>query len=354
MRTIISDILNSSEDIEVACTARNGIDAIEKIKTLDVDVVTMDIEMPEMDGITALKKIMEENPLPVVMISMYTKTGAEETLKSLSHGAVDFIPKPGGSISLGIKELSNEIIAKVITASRVSIRKIKELRTGAVKTPEVKAMTIDWIESKPLSVPKKSIFATKRLVVIGSSTGGPQTLEHIIPKLPKNLPAPVLVVQHMPPGFTTSFANRLNKMSSLEVREAKDGDLVEKGVALLAPGDYHMEIDHTTVEGIGAGIVRLNQNPREQGVRPCINVTMKSVAEVYGKMTVGVVLTGMGSDGTEGFRAIKAMKGATISQDEESCIVYGMPKAVVDAGVVDYVVQLEEIADKIVECLKII
>ncbi len=338
MRKVISEILTSASGIEVIATARNGREAVEKTNTLKPDVITMDIDMPEMDGLAALKIIMKECPTPVLMVSAHTQTGAEDTLKSFEYGAIDFIAKPGGSISLNLKDSKDEIITKVKAAAQVDVKKMKK---------NSKKQT----SSKPLILKPRSKFALRKIVTIGSSTGGPSALEEVITKLPGDLPAPVLVVQHMPPDFTKSLAERLNRISAIEVREAKDGDMIQEGLVLIAPGDYHMELKNVKIGTEQIEMVRLNQRPRELGVRPCANIMIKSVASLHGKTSVSVILTGMGNDGTEGLKAIKSAGGQTIVQDKETSLIYGMPKSAVDAGVADYVVPLGRIAQKIVECI---
>ena len=337
MRKVITEILNSAQGIEVIATARNGKEAVEKTKSLRPDIITMDIDMPEMDGLEALKQIMKECPTPVLMISAHTQAGAEDTLRSFEYGAVDFVAKPGGSISLDLKDSKAEIIAKVKAAAQVDTRKLK---TTQKQHP-----------SKPLTLNSQSKFASRKIVTIGSSTGGPSALEEVITRLPADLPSPVLIVQHMPPDFTKSLADRLNRISPIEVREAKDGDMIQEGLVLLAPGDYHMELRNVKIGTEQIEMIRLNRKPRELGVRPCANIMIKSVAALHGKNVIGVILTGMGNDGTEGLKAIKSAGGQTIVQNRETSLIYGMPKSAVDAGVADHVVSLKRVAKKIVECM---
>lgn len=342
MRKVISEILNSSKDIEVVGTAVNGVDALRKLQTLPVDVVTLDFEMPEMDGLTTLKHIMSENPKPVVMISAYTKIGCEATIKSLEAGAADFVTKPDGSISLKIRESADEIIKKVLAASKVNIGL---LRKTASQEIEEQVKTIK-AETKELEYIDRG-----KIVVIGSSTGGPQTLERVIPYLPKNIPAPIIIVQHMPPSFTKSLAERLNRLSNIPVKEAEEGDILEKGKAYIAPGDYHLEIRRGLFNGQNVDKITLNQKPKEEGVRPSVNVTLRSAAELYKEKVVAVILTGMGSDGTDGMKKVKYENGVCIAQDKDTSIIYGMPKAVADAGLADYILPLDQIPAKIISCV---
>jgi two-component system chemotaxis response regulator CheB len=325
MRRIITDILQSEGDIKVVDTARNGVEAIAKCKEVRPDVVTMDIEMPVMDGLTSLQYIMRECPCPVVMLSAVGKRQSDLTMKSLERGAVDFIPKTGASLSLDLNEEKELILEKIRVAARTSVKEPPPSTEKRIVETEVRSASGNWV------------------VIIGSSTGGPRALPEVMSRLPANLSAGVLLVQHMPEGFTKSFAERLNWISSLEVREAVDGDVITPGVALLAPGNRHMEVRGQKVH--------LTDDARMHYVRPAIDITMRTGAQAYGPRVVGVVLTGMGGDGTEGLREIKKQGGKTIAQDEETCVVYGMPKVAFEAGVVDTVAPLNAIARKIVVSL---
>jgi two-component system chemotaxis response regulator CheB len=319
MRRIISDMLSKDGEIEVVGTARNGAEALEMVRRLNPDVVTMDIEMPVMDGLTALQHIMAESPRAVVMLSSMDKRQADITFKSLDLGAVDFIPKTGGSLSLDLEKESEGIISKVKAAAKARI--IPRRAPGSVQPTSMTTLSGDWI------------------VLIGSSTGGPKALPEVLSRLPANLPAAVLVVQHMPEGFTRSFAERLNWVSALEVKEAEEGEEIKKGKVYIAQGNKHL-----TLKG---NRLHLDDGPKVNFVRPAVDVLMRSVAPHYGPRTVGVVLTGMGSDGAAGMQLIKQMGGKTIVQSEETCVVYGMPKAVVELNAADRIVPLEDIAQAI-------
>ncbi len=320
MRRIISDMLSKDGGIEVVGAARNGAEALEKVRELNPDVVTMDIEMPVMDGLTALQHIMADSPRPVVMLSSMDKRQADITLKSLDLGAVDFISKTAGSLSLDLERNSEDIVAKVKAAARAKIM-ARPASAGTVQPMAVPALSGDW------------------LVVIGSSTGGPKALPEVLSRLPANLPASVLIVQHMPEGFTRSFAERLNWVSPLEVKEAEEGEELQQGKVYLAQGNRHLMLDGRRLH--------LDDGPKVNYVRPAVDILMKSVAPMYGPRTIGVILTGMGSDGAEGMKCIKKNGGKTIAQSEETCVVYGMPKAVVESGAADRVVPLEDIAQAI-------
>ena len=322
--TAVSNRLNADPDIEVVGSARNGIEAIEKVKSLKPDVVTLDVIMPGMDGIAALQKIMVECPTPVVMLSALTGENAETTIKALELGAVDFFLKPSA-----INPASDDILAsKIKTAARCNVLKNGQYNTG-------------------LTSPKKRIGSErhgtfKKLVVIGASTGGPRSLMQIIPALPADIPAAVLIVQHMPPMFTKSLAERLDQVTQMNVEEAREGSVASKGRILVARGDFHMLIED-------GGKIVLNQEPPVLGVRPAVDVTMKSAAARYGASVIGVVLTGMGIDGTAGASYIKAAGGKVLVQDESTSAVYGMPMSVVKAGYADQILPLHKIADGIAE-----
>ena len=328
MRRLISDILERDPHLEVIDTARNGAEALEKVKTLQPDVVTMDIEMPRMDGLTALQYIMLENPVPVIMVSAMNRRQADITMKALDMGAVDFIPKTSGTLSLDMDKSSKILIEKVKIASEIVLPKIK----GAISSSKKKRQT-------------KKVQPGNKIVVIGASTGGPKALPEVISKLPRDIPAGILVVQHMPEGFTESFAERLNWYTSLEAHEAKVGDEIKPGTILVAPGNKHMEIKN--------GRIVLTDGERVNFVRPSVDVTMLSAVAEYGGRCIGVILTGMGSDGANGMKAIKEAGGSTIAQDEESSVVFGMAKVAIEMRSVDKVVPLDKIAGTIIKFMEL-
>jgi two-component system, chemotaxis family, protein-glutamate methylesterase/glutaminase len=325
MRQIITDILEREHDIKVIGYAKNGKEAIAKVRELNPDVVSMDIEMPVMDGITSLQHIMQDSPRPVVMLSAAGKRQAELTMKSLEHGAVDFIPKTGASLSIDLEKEQEVIRQKIRTAASIKVKKPESVIERPIVCNEVHSTTGDWV------------------VFIGASTGGPKALPEVMNRLPSNLPAGVCIVQHMPEGFTKSFAERLNWNAQIEVKEAAEGDEIKPGLALLAPGNKHMEIIENKIH--------LTDAPRIHFVRPAVDVMMKTGAQFYGPRSVGVVLTGMGYDGAEGMKMIKAAGGKTIVQDEATSVVYGMPKACVEAGAADKIVPLNSVARHIVMAL---
>lgn len=341
MRRVISDIINRQPDMEVIATANNGEEALVKVRELKPDVVTMDVEMPKMDGIQALEAIMKSEPLPVIMLSSQTQAGAQATIKALQHGAIDFIPKPSGSISLDIHKVAEEIVSKVRVAAgaKGAAKKLAlpSLPKVVRSEPQIKAVPV----TGPLN----------KLVVIGTSTGGPKALHEVIPKLPSSLGAGVLVVQHMPPGFTKSLADRLDSLSSLKVKEAEDGDPVQPGHVYVAPGDFHMQVKRVD-EGMTKKLkILLTKDPPVGGLRPCADVTMESAAREFWSDMVAVIMTGMGHDGARGAALVKGRGGKVIAEDPSTCIVYGMPKAVVESGNADKVVPLPRIAEEIVKSL---
>lgn len=336
MRLMISDILNSDKGIEVVATAKDGEDGIMRVAELKPDVVTMDVEMPRLDGLHALGYIMSEIPTPVVMVSAYTQKDAEATFRALEYGAVDFISKPSGPVSRDIRVVGNELIAKIRVAARVDLDGLKFIRPK--KIPE-----------KYPTAKSKKIAQGMRVVAIGASTGGPRAVREILSQLDPDIPTGLLIVQHMPKGFTKTFANRLDRESRIEVKEAEAGDRIEQGKALIAPGDYHMIIKREISGKKTSGVISLNQESPVYGLRPTVDKMMLSVAEVYEDKAAGVILTGMGNDGAKGMKAIKENKGKTIAQDKDTCVVYGMPKAAVEEGAVDKVVPLSKIAEEIMK-----
>lgn len=356
MRKVLSDLFKGESDFEVVDVARNGSEAIEKILQHSPDVVTMDIEMPVMDGLTALEKIMAVKPTPVVMVSSLTKAGADATIRALSLGAVDFVAKSAGSISR-IDDIAKDLLQKCREARGISGKRLQPKEIQATPVPKPKppvpstpvAPVIPTVIT-PVPSARSVVFPgmSDWIVAIGTSTGGPRALQEVLPRLPGNLPCPAIVVQHMPPGFTKSLADRLNSLCDLTVREAADNDRLMPGTVYVAPGDFHLTIRK---EG-NSTFIKLNKEPAIGGLRPAVDPMMVSVADIYGAKTVGVILTGMGHDGAKGMQAIKRLHGLTIAEDQSTAVVYGMPKAAIEAGVVDNVLPLSQVADGIVQCLK--
>lgn len=343
MRQIITDLINSDPELQVIGAARNGADALEMIEKLQPDVITLDLEMPKLNGLETLKEIMKRWPKPVVMISHLTQEGATTTLNCLEAGAMDFVPKPSGSISLDFARVAQDLTEKIKMAYHNFRPQVISPIQPVRRTPRMPVMPV--IQTPAPSTLSSNLSRRDDLVIaLGTSSGGPRALKEVIPYLPANMPAGMVIVQHMPPGFTRSLADRLNHESKIRVKEAEEGDRIEPGLALLAPGGYHLEIE-------AGGIVRLNQKPPLWGVRPCVDYMMESMATLYGSRLIGVVMTGMGRDGANGMAEIKRRGGRTIIQNEETCLVYGMPRAVAERGLADHVVPLQEIAQKIVELL---
>lgn len=336
MRKVISNLLQSEDNITVVDTARDGLDALDKIKQWKPDVVTLDVEMPKLNGLSALERIMKECPTAVIMLSSLTQEGSDTTIKALTAGAVDFVPKPSGAISFDLHKVKEELVTKIKVAARASLR---NLRTSGSSLHSAVTPAAPVVKSGA-----GLRISPKQLIVIGSSTGGPNALQQLIPRLPANLPAAVLVVQHMPPGFTASLANRLNDSSPLEVCEASEGDILQTGKVFIAPGGQHLVLLSKTVIG-------LNQNPPVHSVRPAVDVTMESAVDYYGSRMIGVILTGMGYDGSKGMAAVKKAGGRTVVQDEATCVVYGMPRVVVEMGKADKVLPVQKIADELVSML---
>lgn len=317
-RAVLSRSLAADPQIEVVGVARDGEKALERIKSLRPDVVTLDVEMPGLNGLDTLARIMRECPTPVVMVSAQTRHGADTTIRALELGAVDFVLKPVYGGVAALHEVSLEL------SSRVKLAAGARPRTPAAARRRAGAGSATF-GHRPCSI-----------VVIGASTGGPGALRTVLGGLPPDLPVPVVIVQHMPPEFTRSLAARLDELSPLPVKEARDGDALRPGRVLLAPGDRHLVIAN--------GFVQLTGDPPECGVRPSVNVTLASAARRYGAGTLGVILTGMGSDGTRGAGVVKAVGGVVLAEAESTCVVFGMPRSVQVAGYADEMVPLPEMA----------
>jgi two-component system chemotaxis response regulator CheB len=333
MRKLVSELVNGTGEFHVIGTARNGLDALRKIHTLDPDIVTLDIEMPELDGIAALGYIMSEAPRPVVMLSgVASGEGDELTLRALELGAVDFVRKPAGKFSLDLRPVRDRLLQALRACRVVNLQGVPAL----VRPPHPAEPT------DGLRAPAASGHAS-RVVAIACSTGGPRALADIIPRLPASLDAAVLVVQHMPAGFTRSLADRLDAQSAVTVREAIHEEPLVNGRVYIAPGGWHLRVHR----GGASRTLAIDASPPVWGVRPAADPLFRSVAELFGASAVGVVLTGMGRDGAAGIRAIREAGGLTIAQDQESSIIFGMPQAAIAAGA-ERIVSLHMVADAIV------
>ncbi len=326
MRTLISDILNSDPEIEVIDTAKNGQEAIEKLSIRKPDCITLDLAMPGWPGLDTLKHIMEQYPTPVIIVSAHSKKDAEITVKCLNAGAVDFVLKPSGEMSLDIESVKHKLLKQVKVVSCVRVANIKSL-----------------ISAKPGRLKQRRIAADK-IIVIGASTGGPQTLEKILHSLPLNLPVPVIIVQHMPSlFFTESLVEHLKKAYDLKVKVAEDKEALRPGTIYFAPPGFQTRIAQDKEQ-----FKLVLTEDKYNMLSPSIDITMESAALTYKGNTIGIILTGMGCDGLKGMRAIKAAGGSALAQDESS-LIFGMPKEVIDAGAADKVLPVEKIADRIME-----
>lgn len=326
MRAAIARTL-AGGPFEVVGQARNGKEAVAQAVALGPDVITMDFNMPEMNGADAVRAIMRQRPTPVVMVSAHTRQGARETFDALAAGAVDFVTKPAGEVSADLSKVADELIRKLLAAASARPRALAAAPARRPTTaPSVGTTTLPG--------------GLARLCVIAVSTGGPAALSELIPQLPGDLRLSIVIIQHMPPHFTAALAERLDAHSALTVREARAGDRPQPGLVLIAPGDRHLELDDR-------GNVVLTDGPPVHGCRPAADVTMQSAARVYGRRAIGVVMTGMGRDGAAGALAIKRAEGRTLAQDRDSSVIYGMPKAAIEVGAIDDVVPLGELAARL-------
>jgi two-component system chemotaxis response regulator CheB len=349
MRKVIADILNSDEKIEVIGTAVNGEEAIIKMLSLKPDLITLDVEMPVMDGLVCLQSIKKLSDTPVLMISSLTHEGAETTILALEYGAIDFITKPKNIFDMSSAEKKAELICKVKAIYELYNKNADDFN---IKDP----IKINSIKEKAETVVKcgrnaSSASDIKKIVAIGISTGGPKSLREVIPFLPADLPAAVLLVQHMLPGFTKPLAERLNSISEIEVKEAEDNEVIKAGCVYLSPGDQHMKVKLNECNKL---IVKLSSEPPVGGHRPSVDVMMESLSETGLSNIIAVIMTGMGGDGSKGIKKIKWVnKGYVIAQDEKSSIVFGMPKVAIETGAVDIVVPLKEIANEIIRMVEV-
>ncbi|MGW8462317.1 protein-glutamate methylesterase/protein-glutamine glutaminase [Pseudomonas sp. CLCA07] len=364
-RRRVSEILSADSNIQVVGTATNGKEAIDQALALKPDVITMDYEMPMMDGITAVRHIMQRCPTPVLMFSSLTHEGARVTLDALDAGAVDFLPKNFEDISRNPEKVKQLLCEKILSISRSNRRANTYSAPTPVAVPvptpapvpasvssygssvpsrpapaPIPARTHTTAPSAPSSpAPKRKAY---KLVAIGTSTGGPVALQRVLTQLPANFPAPLVLIQHMPAAFTKAFAERLDKLCRIRVKEAEDGDILRPGLALLAPGGKQMMID-------GRGAVKILPGDERLNYKPSVDITFGSAAKSYGDKVLAVVLTGMGADGREGARLLKQSGSAIWAQDEASCVIYGMPMAIVKADLADAIYGLEDIGKHLVE-----
>ena len=327
MRAAIKRLFEKDGRLEVIGEAKNGREAVDQVLRLKPDVCTMDFNMPILDGAGAVREIMKQRPTPVVMLSAHTKEGARETFEALAAGAVDFVAKPAGEVSADLGASSAMLLHKVLAAVNA--------RPQAM-SPVAPPPRVSITATRPISL----VGTGPRVAIVAISTGGPAALGQLLPAFPNDTSLALVVVQHLPAGFTAALAERLDALSAIRVREAAAGDRPEPGVALIAPGDHHLEFDDH-------GTVRIVDGPEVNGVRPAADLTMRSAARVFGRRCIGVVMTGMGKDGAEGIKLIKAAGGATVAQDQASCVIWGMPRAAVETGCIDHVAPLDQLSDAI-------
>lgn len=334
MRKIIKQMAESDHEIEVVGSARDGMEGVEMAMSLRPDVITMDVEMPRMNGLEAIDIIMEKCPTPTIMVSSLTVEGARATFQALDRGAADYISKNLTTSSLDLMKIQDELIAKIKAVAR------KRDRLSGLKV---------FRKPEPLVAPKKS-FVTQKVafVAIGASTGGPRAVQEVLSHLPGDMTTPFLVAIHMPRAFTGAFAERLDELCKLPVKEAEDGDRIKAGHVFLTPGGRQTRVKKKSVTDF---YLEINDEPYNMLYRPSIDISMTSVADCYPGRSMGVMLTGMGHDGVEGMRLIKERGGKTLAQNEETCTVYGMPKAVIEAGLADKIAPLEKIAAEILNMI---
>ncbi len=338
MRKAIQIMVESDPEIKVVATARDGEEGFEKVKQYRPDIVTLDIEMPRTNGLTCLDMIMKEVPTPVLVVSSISAAGAKVTLDALDRGAVDYIQKTQSFVAIDITQIKDSLISKIKTIAKHS--NLSRLRARWKKKDSVpKAVSHKSAEEKTYRLKSNEI----RCIVIGVSTGGPPVVQSILSALPENYPAPILIAQHMPKEFTNSFAERLNKLSAIRVKEASSGDIITKGTAYIAQGGKHLVVRRNGVNVIGD----LTIHPADSLYHPSADVLFSSAIDAYGASVLGVILTGMGCDGVEGLKKLKKIGGKILAQDEASCVVYGMPKAAVDAGIVDSVLSVNGIMESL-------
>lgn len=337
MRVFLGKFIEENPKLELAGTARNGQDAIEKTKALRPDVITMDVEMPKMNGIEAVRTIMREVPTPVIMLSSLTKDGADATVQALQFGAFDFLAKPEDHSPMGLSELAEQLDAKIMAAAKIPVQRFVVSDKPKVVLPEQMAhMT---------PPPKEKV---KQVVAIGTSTGGPRALNYILPKIPADFPCPIVIVQHMPAKFTKSLAERLNSQSQIEIVEAENHQVLENGKVYIAPGGLHMRV----ISRFGQFLISLEETEKRNEHRPSVDVLFESIAVLPNILKHYILLTGMGSDGARGMLKGKASGAAsTIAESSNTCVVFGMPKSAIELDCVDYVVDLHEIPKKMKECV---
>src|SRR5262245_1759908 len=343
MRKVLHSIIASDPQLEVCGEARDGRDAVTQTEALKPDVISMDINMPHMDGLQATEIIMSTNPHPILIVSSESREGAEITLKALQLGAIDFVAKPSGGVDLDMSSVREEICRKLKMAAKVRVvrtatrsRLQHEVASSSPRTEPVPSSFGQQTEQngKSASAPApglaRNLAGKFPIVVMAASTGGPATLMKVVPHFPKDFPGAVVLVQHMPGNYTAQFSKQLAEICQMRVKEAESGEIIVPGQIYVCPGSHHMRVSPT-------GRVSLDDGPRIRGYRPCADLTLESAAEYAGPMTIGVVLTGMGNDGAKGVQAVRAAGGHTIAQDESTAVIFGMPQEAIQTGAVDQV-----------------
>jgi two-component system, chemotaxis family, protein-glutamate methylesterase/glutaminase len=333
VRSLLSEIINKAPGLELVGAAPDAFVARDMVNQFRPDVITLDVEMPRMDGLAFLEKLMAARPTAVVMISTLTEEGADATLRALELGAVDFLPKPKLGVAEGIREYSDLIVEKITTASKIRVKPLQRKASVDISANE--------------KVSPKQLQSTEKIIAIGASTGGTEAIKDLLIQFPSAVPG-IVMTQHMPPGFTRTYAERLNKCTRLHVVEAKGGERILPGHAYLAPGGHHLVVARSGADYV----VKLSDAEPLHRHRPAVDVMMESVAKVGGKNVIGVLLTGMGKDGAQGMLDIRNQGGFTFAQDEASCVVYGMPKEAVTIGGVDQTVELAKMGEAILAKLK--
>ena len=342
MRKLLQDIIESDPAFEVTATARNGREALEKLHSIEVDAITLDVEMPEMNGLEALDNIMKTRPLPVLMVSSLTGEGTRETILALEKGAVDVVLKPSGSISLDLHKVKDELLSKLKAAV------LAKPKIAAIKSKELEEKSSDDATQRTI-FKKASNQSIHQIVAIGTSTGGPRALQQVLTSLPEDFPAPIVIVQHMPPGFTQSLAKRLDMFSAIQVMEGEDGTPLKPGVAYIAPGGWHMQV----VRSEDGYQLKLDQEEPISGHRPSVDRLFMSLLPLKELKRHIVLMTGMGSDGAHSMKKLRD-DGAvtTIAEAEETCIVYGMPRIAVQLGAAEHVLPLYRISSQLTDAVR--
>ena len=343
VRQVITQAVSRDPSIEVVATAQDPIYALEKMKAQWPDVIVLDIEMPRMDGLTFLKKIMAEHPTPVVICSSLAEEGAQVTMEALAAGAVSIITKPKIDLKAFLEDSANDIVANIKSAAGANMRAVRKLAGMSASLTNRPKLSADVMLPSTPHTGAKMYGTTEKLIAIGTSTGGTQALEAVLTRLP-SVTNGIVVVQHMPERFTATFAARLNSLSQIEVREGKDGDRVRAGLALIAPGGKHMMLRRSGAQYY----VSVRDGPLVNRHKPSVDVLFRSVAQSAGKNAMGIIMTGMGDDGARGLKEMQTAGSPTVAEDESSCVVFGMPKEAIKLGAADKVMPLEAIAQEII------